>query len=73
MKTYTNKNGEVKEYNQTEYNKRYYEKNKEQILQNKYTCEFCNKQVSKSNRTNHEKTVKHQLHVRLPRFDNTDN
>lgn len=67
MKTYTKKNGEVvvKDYNQKEYNKRFYEKNKEEILNDKYVCEYCNKDVNSRNRTNHDKTVKHQLYKQI--------
>lgn len=67
MKTYTKKNGEVvvKNYDQKEYNKRHYEKNKEAILNNTYICICCNKNVNERNRTNHEKTLKHQLYLQI--------
>lgn len=67
MKTYTKKNGEVvvKNYDQKEYNKRHYEKNKEKILNDTYICVSCNKRVNERNRTNHERTLKHSLYSQL--------
>jgi len=49
-----------------EYNKAYYEKNKEHIkglLNMKIYCEYCNKWTNKGNRTNHEKTENHKKNV----------
>ena len=67
MKSYTKKNGEVviKNYDQKEYNKRHYEKNKEAILNNTYICICCNKKVNERCRSNHEKTLKHQLYSQI--------
>lgn len=65
MKTYTNKNGESATYNQNLYNKTYYEKNKEKINNDKYTCECCNKEVKTRNKFNHNKTLKHQLYSQI--------
>jgi hypothetical protein len=67
MKSYTKKNGEVvnKNYDQKEYNKRHYEKNKEKILNNTYICICCNKNVNERNRNNHEKTLKHSLYSQI--------
>lgn len=67
MKTYTKKNGEVVnyKYNQKEYNKRFYENNKDKILNEKYMCEYCNKEVNTRNKSNHEKTVKHGLYKQI--------
>jgi len=62
---YTNKAGEVIHYNQKEYNKRHYENNKAQILEDKYLCESCNKLVNVRNKTNHVKTEKHRLYERI--------
>jgi len=67
MKSYTNKNGEIvtKEYNQNQYNKTYYEKNKEKINNDKYICECCNKEVKSRNKFNHTKTRIHTLKQQL--------
>ena len=68
MKTYTKKNGEVitKDYDQKKYNKSYYEKNKDKIAEEIYTCDFCNKEgIKKRNKYNHEKTLKHQLYTQI--------
>ena len=68
MKTYTKKNGEVvvKEYDQKKYNKSYYEKNKDKIAEEVYTCECCNKEgIKKRNKFNHEKSVKHKLYLQI--------
>jgi hypothetical protein len=68
MKSYTKKNGEVvvKDYDQKKYNKSYYEKNKEKIAEEVYTCEYCEKEgIKKRNKFNHEKTVKHKLYKKI--------
>ena len=65
MKTYTKKNGEIINYDQKEYNKRFYEINKEKIINDNYICEFCNKKVNNRNKTNHERTLRHQLYKQL--------
>ena len=67
MKTYTKKNGEVvtKNYDQKEYNKRHYERNKEAIINDTYICVSCNKRVNTRNKTNHNKTLKHSLYSQL--------
>jgi hypothetical protein len=65
MKSYTKKNGEVVTYDQKQFNKRHYEKNKEAILNNTYICICCNKNVNERNRTNHEKTLKHSLYSQI--------
>jgi hypothetical protein len=66
MKTYTKKNGEITDYDQKIYNKSYYEKNKEKIAVETYTCNFCNKEgIIKRNKYNHDKTLKHKLHARI--------
>ena len=68
VKSYTKKNGEVKiyyNYNQKEYNKTFYEKNKEKISDEKIFCECCDKEYVKRNKYNHEKTLKHKLYKEL--------
>jgi hypothetical protein len=65
MKSYTNKNGDIKEYDQKEYNKRYYEKHRDSILGDKYLCECCNKEVNIRNKTNHDNTLKHRLYLQI--------
>jgi hypothetical protein len=67
MKTYTKKNGEVvtKNYDQKEYNKRHYERNKEAIINDTYICECCDTAVNTRNKTNHKKTLRHQLYHQL--------
>ena len=49
-------------YDQKKYNKTYYErhKNDKEMI---YTCELCNKEVKKLNKTQHERTIKHQQNV----------
>jgi hypothetical protein len=50
--------------NTQEYNKMYYDKNKQRILekmQEKTVCEICNSSVSKSHMNRHLKTKKCQL------------
>ena len=63
MKNYVNKDGELKVYNQKEYNKTHYLKYKEN--QQKHRCEACGTEMNKRNRFNHEQTEKHKLHMRL--------
>lgn len=65
MKTFTKKNDEISVYNQKEYNKSHYEKNKDKILNNKYMCICCNKSVNQRNKSNHNKTLKHKLYEQL--------
>lgn len=67
MKTYTKKNGEIveKEYNQQQYNKTYYEKNREKINGEVYECECCNITVKSRNKFNHNKTLKHKLYFEI--------
>ena len=65
MKSYTKKNGEVKIYDQKEYNKRHYATNREDILNDTYICECCDKKVNQRSRSVHNKTLKHQLYHKL--------
>lgn len=66
MKSYTNKQGELKEYDQKKYNNTYYLKNKDKIAEEVYTCECCNKEgIKKRNKYNHEKSEKHKLKLEL--------
>jgi hypothetical protein len=65
MKSYTKKNGEVILYDQTEYNKKFYEKNKDKINDEKIICQYCNKEYVKRNKYNHEKSLKHKLYKEL--------
>jgi nitrous oxidase accessory protein NosD len=62
IKKYKNKDGveQVKVYNQKIYNDRYY-KNNINKFKDTYHCDFCNKNVLKSNKHNHEQTKKHVL------------
>lgn len=62
IKKYKNKNGEekIKVYNQKNYNDEYYKKNIDKFKE-KYICSFCNKNIIKSNKFNHEKTKSHIL------------
>lgn len=63
IKKYTNKNNEeiVKEYNQKIYNDKYYKNNSSKFKET-YLCPNCNKNVSKANKFNHERTKGHILH-----------
>tara|TARA_R110000868_G_scaffold271606_2_gene530981 strand:- start:464 stop:748 length:285 start_codon:yes stop_codon:yes gene_type:complete len=63
MRKYKNKQGEevIKEYNQTAYNKKFYEKHKEDINK-KCTC-VCGGSYTKSNRTKHDKGRYHSLYA----------
>lgn len=63
MINYVNKDGELKVYNQKGYNKTHYLKHKEN--QHKHICNVCNKEMNRRNKSNHEKTEKHKLHMRL--------
>lgn len=45
--------------NTKEYNKAYYEKNKEK-LREKVMCNACNKEIAKWNLASHQKTKKHR-------------
>lgn len=67
IKIYIKKNGETKQYiyNQTIYNKKCYEKNKDKILNNYYECLICDKKILKSNKSNHEKTKYHILSSKI--------
>ena len=65
MKSYTKKNGEVVKYDQKECNKRHYAKHREDILNDTYICEHCDKKVNNRCRSNHEKTLKHQLYAKI--------
>lgn len=62
IKRYTNKKGEVKEYNYDQhiYYKKYYESNKDNKYKNKYKCEICDVEILNTNKTNHFKSMKHQ-------------
>lgn len=51
--------GKLVTYPQNEYNKRAYEKSKHIS----YNCEICNQEVKKRNKTQHERTIKHQQNV----------
>lgn len=61
IKRYTNKKGEVKEYNYDQhiYYKKYYESNKDNKYKNKYKCEICDVEILNTNKTNHFKSMKH--------------
>jgi hypothetical protein len=63
IKTYTKKNGDVviKEYNQREYNKRFYEKNKEKLAV-KVKCN-CGGGYTSPNKTKHEESRIHKLWI----------
>jgi hypothetical protein len=68
IKKYINKAGDEKIYiyNQTEYNKRNYEKNKDKILNDYYECTLCdNKKILKCNKYNHEKSKLHNIYKTL--------
>jgi hypothetical protein len=60
IKNYKNKKDEIKVYiyDQQKYNKKFYEMNKEKIKEI-YKCEICDKELSKSNKSNHLKSMKH--------------
>ena len=47
--------GKVYFYDQKKYNKTYYEKNKDKIVQ-KIKCEFCGKMIRKSGMSEHKKS-----------------
>jgi len=56
IKKYNTKNGEkIKVYNQKIYNDLYYKKNINKFKET-YLCVCCNKNILKSNKTNHQKT-----------------
>jgi len=63
MRKYKNKQGEevIKEYNQTAYNKKFYEKHKQEI--NKKEICRCGGSYTKSNRTKHDKGRYHILFI----------
>ena len=63
VKRYIKKNGEevIKFYDQKKYNDKYYKINSDKIKE-KYYCNFCNKNIIKANKHNHEKTKIHILH-----------
>lgn len=58
-KTKLLKNGQLKKYNQSLYNERYYKKHKERLMEKKI-CELCGGSYSHSNISQHLKTLKHQ-------------
>jgi nitrous oxidase accessory protein NosD len=62
IKKYKNKNGEekIKVYNQKNYNDLYYKNNLEKFRE-VFVCKFCEKNIIKSNKFNHEKTKTHIL------------
>jgi|TARA_R110000868_G_scaffold60915_4_gene185503 hypothetical protein len=64
-KKYTKKNGEevVKQYNQSTYNKTYYEKNKEKLAE-KVVC-GCGLDYLVSNKSNHRSGRVHKLWQKL--------
>lgn len=69
VKTYTKKNGEVINYDHKKYNKDFYEKNKNKINEDTYTCVYCKKDNIKTrNRYNHNKTLKHKLYEALSKI-----
>lgn len=61
---------EKKTSNMKEYQKQYYEKHREKVLEKLknevYTCELCNCVVKKNNKTKHNMTIRHQ-HLELQR------
>ena len=61
--TYKLKNGDikVKYYPQKEYNKKHYDKNKENYL-NEIICDVCNGKYTQQNKSKHNKTIKHNIH-----------
>jgi len=63
-RTYTKKDGSLveKEYNQKDYNDKFYQKHKEQLTE-KYICDICNSKLSKTNRYNHLKSKKHLVYL----------
>lgn len=63
IKKYKKKNGEevIKTYNQRLYNDSYYKKNTDKFKET-YICVKCNKNVSKANKFNHERTKSHILY-----------
>lgn len=70
MKSYIKKTGEEKSYDQKMYNRKYYEKNREKIAEEVYTCICCNKEgIQTRNRHNHERTLKHKLYAQLKEKD----
>jgi hypothetical protein len=62
---YTKKDGSQTDYDQKAYNKTYYEKNKEKINNEKYTCVYCNKEMKERNKFNHQMGEKHKLKKQL--------
>ena len=62
IKKYKVKNGEeiIKVYNQKNYNDTYYKKNIDKFKET-YLCPNCNKNISKANKFNHERTKGHIL------------
>ena len=62
IKSYTNKNGELKKYsyNQHLYYKKFYENNKNTFYKKKFKCDICNIEILLSNKTNHLKSNKHK-------------
>ena len=65
VKKYIKKDGSQTDYDQKAYNKTYYEKNKDKINDEKYTCQCCHKEVKLRNKFNHTKTEKHKLKEQL--------
>lgn len=47
--------GKVYFYDQKKYNKTYYQKNKNKLVE-KITCEFCGKTIRKSGKSEHQKS-----------------
>jgi hypothetical protein len=65
IKRYIKKNGEevVKQYDQTKYNKNFYEKHKDELCE-KRLCE-CGKEYTHGNISHHIKSQYHLLYKRL--------
>ncbi len=58
----------------TEYNKKYYTKNRDNILKKaseKITCKLCNREISKYHRVNHMKSKICQKYQDILKYENT--
>jgi len=72
-KTYVKKNGEMVEkiYNQSQYNKTWWDKNQETIRQ-KHNCDLCGGSYYTYNRGIHNKTKKHIKADAESKIENTN-
>ena len=62
-KTFLKSNGEISNYDTNKYNATWYAKNKNKLVRKIIMCEYCNIELTQSNKSNHNKSKKHLLVV----------